>query len=64
MKTEVINMKVFRCPNCNKLIIKYKVIGYVSLEIKCPRCSELIVTNLTSNEYIGIKFTKRKLKGD
>lgn len=57
-------MKVFRCPNCSKLMMKYKVMGYALLEIKCPRCSELIVTNLMDNEYIGRKFRKRELKGD
>ncbi|MBB6625218.1 Com family DNA-binding transcriptional regulator [Clostridium gasigenes] len=57
-------MKVFRCPNCSKLMMKYKVMGHVSLEIKCPRCSELTVTTLIGSEYNGKKFRKRKLKGD
>ena len=57
-------MKVFRCPNCNKLLFKYKVIGNTEVEFKCSRCSELVVTKLIGSAYIRRKFRKKKLKGD
>lgn len=63
-KTGGINMKVFRCPNCEKILFKFKLTGYVDLEIKCSRCSKLIVTKLVGSAYVRRKFRKTNLKGD
>lgn len=56
-------MKVFRCPNCEKVLLRFDLKGSMDLEIKCTRCSKLIVTKLVGSAYIRRKFTKRNIKG-
>lgn len=31
-------MNEFRCPQCNKLLFKYKLKGSLKIEVKCTRC--------------------------
>lgn len=63
-KTGGINMKFFRCPNCKKLLFKYSNFADITVEIKCSRCSQVLVTELTGNSYIRIKIVKKDYKGD
>lgn len=39
MKDTFEEMQMFRCPKCNKLVFKYKLKGWLSVEIKCSRCN-------------------------
>jgi phage FluMu protein Com len=32
----------YRCPNCNKLLLKLSIKGEVKIEIKCQRCGNLV----------------------
>lgn len=42
---------IIRCPECNKLLFKIKLNGYLRYEIKCPKCNKVVVTSLERNEY-------------
>jgi phage FluMu protein Com len=35
------DMNEFRCPECNKLIFKYRLKGSLMLEVKCTRCNKI-----------------------
>lgn len=49
---------VIRCPECNKLLFKTKLNGYLKYEIVCPKCKLKIVTAIRANEY-NIKNYRR-----
>lgn len=34
-----------RCPACNRLLFKAKLKGEYSLEIKCPKCGNIVEMN-------------------
>jgi phage FluMu protein Com len=34
-------MREFRCPECDKLLFKFKHTGSLLVEIKCPRCKRI-----------------------
>lgn len=57
-------MKVFRCPNCEKILLKFYLKGSIELEIKCSRCSKLVVTKLVESAYVRRKLRERILKDD
>ena len=50
---------IIRCPECNKLLFKIKLNGYLRYEIKCPKCNKVVVTSLERNEY-NIKNYRRR----
>ena len=39
-------LKMFRCSNCKKLLFKFNLNGILDIEIKCPRCGEIIKTKI------------------
>ena len=43
-------MQQLRCPNCNKLIMRFRVSGRLEAEAKCPRCKQLVRIRLESTE--------------
>ncbi|MEN8075684.1 hypothetical protein ABFP60_01910 [Clostridioides difficile] len=53
---------IIKCPQCNKLIFKAKLNGYLRYEIKCPRCKCQIVAVERSSEY-NVRSKKRKIGG-
>lgn len=42
---------IIKCPNCNKLLLKIKLNGYLRYEIKCPRCNHEVVSVIKTDEY-------------
>ena len=53
---------IIKCPKCNKLLLKIKLIGYLWYEIKCPRCKEEIVSVVRADEY-NVRSKKRRIGG-
>ena len=46
-KKEILNAirREMRCPNCRKLIFKYKFWGNYSIQFVCPRCKNIVEIN-------------------
>lgn len=53
---------IVRCPECNKLLLKINLNGYLKYEIVCPKCKFKIVTAIQLNEYTVNSFRKRNIR--
>lgn len=53
---------IIKCPNCNKLLLKIKLNGYLRYEIKCPRCNYEVVSVIKSNEYTVRNYKNKVLR--
>ena len=53
---------IIKCPNCNKLLLKIKLNGYLRYEIKCPRCNYEVVSVIKRNEYTVRNYKNKVLR--
>jgi phage FluMu protein Com len=43
-------IKEIRCPECNKLVLRYELTGYVTFYIVCSRCKYYINLKISNNQ--------------
>ena len=49
MMTAVRRFAEVRCHTCKRLLFKWEYTGVASIEVKCPRCGNMDVIQLSTN---------------